>query len=183
LAALYNSKTTIDEKENSTIGFYASLFSGCTALKPTAVTLNSPINDYQYVYITPTSEKNSVDGATIGGYYGIYGATSTHSVSPMDIISGHFIKKGFISETIAHLVEEVKRNSSRWIKTIDEGYEHFAWQGGYAAFSVSESVLPKTTAYINNQKQHHAKQNFHDEYLEFLKLYNIEYDERYVFTD
>ncbi len=74
----------------------AFLFSGCTALKPTAVTLNSPINDYQYVYITPTSEKNSVEGATIGGYYGIYGATSTHSVSPMDIISGHFIKKGFV---------------------------------------------------------------------------------------
>ena len=76
----------------------AFLFSGCTALKPTAVTLNSPINDYQYVYITPTSEKNSVEGATIGGYYGIYGATSTHSVSPMDIISGHFIKKGFVMD-------------------------------------------------------------------------------------
>lgn len=87
------------------------------------------------------------------------------------------------TETIAHLVEEVKRNSSRWIKTIDDGYEHFAWQGGYAAFSVSESVLPRTLEYVKNQKRHHAKRNFRDEYLEFLKLYNIEYDERYVFTD
>ena len=87
------------------------------------------------------------------------------------------------TETIAHLVEEVKRNSSRWIKTIDDRYKHFAWQGGYAAFSVSESVLPRTLEYVKNQKQHHVKQNFHNEYLEFLNLYNINYDERYVFAD
>ena len=74
----------------------ASLFSGCTALMPTTVTLNFPINEYKYVYITPTSEKNSVEGATIGGYYGIYGATTTHSVNPMDIISGYFINNGYI---------------------------------------------------------------------------------------
>ena len=74
----------------------ACLISGCTSLKPTMVKMYSPIDEYQYVYITPTSEKNSVEGATLGGYYGIYGATTTHSVNPMDIISGHFIKKGFI---------------------------------------------------------------------------------------
>ena len=74
----------------------ACLISGCTSLKPTMVKMYSPVDEYQYVYITPTSEKNSVEGATLGGYYGIYGATTTHSVNPMDIISGHFIKKGFI---------------------------------------------------------------------------------------
>ena len=87
------------------------------------------------------------------------------------------------TETVAHLVEEVKRNSSRWIKTIDDGYQHFAWQGGYGAFSVSESVLPKTLNYVKNQKIHHAKTSFQDEYLNFLKLYKVEYDERYVFSD
>ena len=87
------------------------------------------------------------------------------------------------TETVAHLVEEVKRNSSRWIKTIDDGYQHFAWQGGYGAFSVSESVLPKTLNYVKNQKMHHAKTSFQDEYLNFLKLYKVEYDERYVFSD
>ena len=87
------------------------------------------------------------------------------------------------NETVAHLVEEVKRNSSRWIKTIDDRYSHFAWQGGYAAFSVSESVLPKTMEYIRNQKAHHAKSTFQEEYLNFLKLYKIDYDERYVLSD
>ena len=87
------------------------------------------------------------------------------------------------NETVAHLVEEVKRNSSRWIKTVDDRYRHFAWQGGYGAFSVSESVVPKTLNYIRNQKAHHAKSTFREEYLLFLKLYNIEYDERYVLSD
>ena len=86
-------------------------------------------------------------------------------------------------ETISHLVEEVKRNSSRWIKTIDDKYKHFAWQGGYAAFSVSQSVVDNTLAYVKNQREHHRKQTFHEEYIAFLKLYNIEYNERYVFSD
>ena len=85
--------------------------------------------------------------------------------------------------TIAHLVEEVKRNSSRWIKSIDPVYRDFAWQGGYAAFSVSQSVVGKTLAYVKSQREHHKKQSFKDEYIAFLKLYNIEYDERYVFSD
>ena len=46
------------------------------------------------------------------------------------------------TETVAHVVEEMKRNSSRWIKTISPKYENFAWQGGYGAFSVSQSVAP-----------------------------------------
>ncbi|MBQ7279217.1 MAG: transposase [Bacteroidales bacterium] len=87
------------------------------------------------------------------------------------------------NENVAHLVEEVKRNSSRWIKTIDDRYKMFAWQGGYAAFSVSQSLFDKTVAYVNNQREHHKKMSFHDEYLQYLKLYNIEFDEQYVWAD
>lgn len=87
------------------------------------------------------------------------------------------------NETVAHLVEEIKRNSSRWIKTIDPRYDTFAWQGGYAAFSVSQSVVENTLDYVKNQANHHTKVSFRDEYLSFLKLYNVEYDEKYVFTD
>lgn len=86
-------------------------------------------------------------------------------------------------KTISHVVEEVKRNSSRWIKTIDSYYRLFAWQGGYAAFSVSQSVVNKTLEYIKNQKEHHKKISFEDEYKTFLKSYGIDYDEAYVFRD
>ena len=85
--------------------------------------------------------------------------------------------------SISHVVEELKRNSSRWIKTINSRYERFEWQGGYGAFSVSQSVVDKTVQYIKNQKTHHQKHSFQDEYLEFLKLYGISFDDRYVFTD
>ena len=87
------------------------------------------------------------------------------------------------TENVAHLVEEMKRNSSRWIKTISSTYEKFAWQAGYAVFSVSQSIVEKTAAYIHNQAEHHRKQTFKEEYLEFLKLYNVNYDERYVLSD
>ena len=84
---------------------------------------------------------------------------------------------------MAHLVEEVKCNSSRWIKTIDARYEKFAWQGGYAAFSVSQSVIDTTIEYVRSQREHHKKQSFRDEYFAFLKSYNVDYDERYVLSD
>ena len=87
------------------------------------------------------------------------------------------------SESVAHLVEEVKRNSSRWIKSVSPLYKFFAWQGGYAAFSVSQSVVDKTVEYVSSQREHHLKQSFRDEYLTCLKLYNVDYDGRYVFTD
>ena len=82
---------------------------------------------------------------------------------------------------LSHVVEEIKRNSSRWIKTVDPCYGMFAWQGGYAAFSVSQSVVDKTITYINNQREHHKKRSFIDEYKEFLRLYDVDDDDRYVF--
>lgn len=86
--------------------------------------------------------------------------------------------------TIAHVAEEVKRNSSRWMKSVDQRhYNLFAWQSGYGAFSVSQSVVEKTEQYINGQQEHHKKLSFADEYRNFLRLYNVEYDERYVFRD
>ena len=87
------------------------------------------------------------------------------------------------NETVSHLVEEIKRNSSRWIKTLDSKYEDFQWQGGYAVFSDSQSLVAKTVEYINRQKEHHIKESFHDEYVKFLKLYKIEYNDEYVLSD
>ena len=86
-------------------------------------------------------------------------------------------------ENVSHLVEEMKRNSSRWIKTLSPIYEKFGWQGGYAAFSVSQSQVDTVVRYIKNQAEHHKKQDFRDEYLAFLRLYKIDYNERYVLSD
>ena len=86
--------------------------------------------------------------------------------------------------TISQIVEEIKRNSSRWIKDFDPVYyRFFAWQGGYAAYSISQSVVDKTLQYIDNQKEHHTKHSFAEEYKAFLDLYKVEYDEKFVFRD
>lgn len=68
---------------------------------------------------------------------------------------------------LAKFVEEIKRNSSRWIKPKGAAYQDFAWQGGYAGYSVSQSVVEKVARYIDNQKQHHKTISFQDEYKKF----------------
>jgi REP element-mobilizing transposase RayT len=85
--------------------------------------------------------------------------------------------------TLAKLVEEIKRHSSRWIKTIDNHYKEFKWQGGYAGFSVSPSMVGKTKTYIQNQEEHHKKRTYKEEVLLFLEEYEIEYDETYLWND
>ncbi|MDR3339302.1 MAG: IS200/IS605 family transposase [Candidatus Symbiothrix sp.] len=78
------------------------------------------------------------------------------------------------------LLEEIKKQSSKWIKTIDSKYHKFYWQDGYGIFSVNPSEIEIVVNYIKNQAEHHQKRNFQDELLAFLKKYNMEYDERYL---
>src|SRR5690554_268652 len=78
------------------------------------------------------------------------------------------------------LMEELKSHSSKWIKTKGTGYENFYWQDGYGEFSVNPSEIDPVIAYIANQHEHHSKKTFQDEYRAFLKRYNVEYEEKYV---
>lgn len=82
--------------------------------------------------------------------------------------------------TIAKLIGEIKRPSSKWIKTKRRMLGKFAWQNGYGAFSVGRSEVERVRAYIAGQEEHHRKRTFQDEYHAFLKEYGVEYDERYV---
>lgn len=78
------------------------------------------------------------------------------------------------------LLEEIKKQSSKWIKTIGEKYSAFYWQDGYGIFSVNPAEVDIVIAYIKNQKTHHEKKTFKDEFRVLLNEHNIEYDERYV---
>ncbi|HEX9421683.1 MAG TPA: IS200/IS605 family transposase [Pyrinomonadaceae bacterium] len=81
---------------------------------------------------------------------------------------------------IADLVEEVKTESSKWIKTKGPVFRTFHWQKGYGAFSIGQSQVSTLKRYITRQKLHHQRVTFQDEYRKFLKTYGIDYDERYV---
>ena len=78
------------------------------------------------------------------------------------------------------LLEEIKSHSSKWIKPKDESLQNFYWQDGYGAFSVNPAEVDVVIQYIANQKAHHGGVTFQDEYRAFLKKYEVEYDERYV---
>jgi len=84
--------------------------------------------------------------------------------------------------SLSNFLEDIKGNSSRWIKSKGSYYRDFAWQGGYSGYSGSQSKVEIINKYIENQKIHHQKQTFKDEYIQFLKENGIDYNEDYLWT-
>ncbi len=82
---------------------------------------------------------------------------------------------------ISYLIRDIKNNSSGFIKKKEWLKCDFEWQDGYGAFSYSHSAIDNVYKYILNQEQHHKKKTFREEYLSFLKKFEIEYDEKYLF--
>jgi len=78
------------------------------------------------------------------------------------------------------LLEELKKQSSKWIKTKGESYSNFYWQDGYGIFSVNPKEIDIVVKYIDNQKDHHKKTGFQDELRAFLIQYKMEFDEKYL---
>ncbi|MDR0829166.1 MAG: IS200/IS605 family transposase [Prevotellaceae bacterium] len=79
------------------------------------------------------------------------------------------------------LMKNVKRSSSLWINENRFVMGKFSWQEGFGAFSYGKSQIPNVANYIDTQEKHHKKRTFMEEYLEFLQLFDIKYDQRYVF--
>ncbi len=82
--------------------------------------------------------------------------------------------------SVSQAVEDVKKSSSKWIKTQGKEFARFAWQSGYGAFAVSESNVPAVREYIAGQPEHHRRKSFQEEYRAFLERHGVAYDERYV---
>ncbi len=87
------------------------------------------------------------------------------------------------TQAISSLIQNVKTESSKWVKDKKFCLSSFAWQEGYGAFSYSKSHLPDVIRYIQNQEVHHRKENFLNEYRRFLKAFEIEYEEEYIFKE
>jgi REP element-mobilizing transposase RayT len=82
--------------------------------------------------------------------------------------------------SVAKIVERIKVRSSKWMKTKGRDVSAFQWQTGYGCFSVSKSSVPAVRRYIEDQKEHHRKQSFKDEFIQFLDKHGLEYDERFM---
>ncbi|MFT3743944.1 MAG: IS200/IS605 family transposase [Pyrinomonadaceae bacterium] len=81
----------------------------------------------------------------------------------------------------SQVAKYLKGDTSLWIHREFQAMNGFAWQDGYGAFSVSRSEIPRVVEYIKDQRKHHEKESFEEEYVRLLKLHGIEYDERYLF--
>lgn len=126
--------------------------------------INDSVEKELYSYIGGICKKLECHPIKIGGY------------------TDHIHILCMLSQKIAFmkLLEESKSHSSKWIKSKGEEFNNFYWQNGYGAFSVNPSEVNTVIKYIENQKHHHSKSNFKDEYRLFLKKYNVDYDERYI---
>ncbi len=82
--------------------------------------------------------------------------------------------------SVAEVVRLVNANSSGWVHQTFSELRGFSWQNGYGAFSVSASSLPGVKRYLAGQEEHHRRRTFQEEFVEFLKRHEIEYDERYL---
>jgi putative transposase len=77
-------------------------------------------------------------------------------------------------------VEQVKRESSKFVKTLGPKYSSFYWQRGYGMFSVSPKDRDEAESYVRDQEQHHRERSFQDEYRAMLLQYEVDFDEQYV---
>ena len=108
-------------------------------------------------------------------------------------LKGHLIEIGGVEDhvhllanfspttAISDIIRDVKANSSRWLNELGQFPSQFEWQKGYAAFTVSYSHRDAVRAYVQNQQEHHRTRTFVEEYIEFLKRHDIEFEERYLF--
>jgi|SRR5690606_4191986 len=86
-------------------------------------------------------------------------------------------------QSLSDLMQDVKGDSSKWINSKGFVRGKFSWQEGYGAFSYSKSQLPAVLRYIGNQKEHHKRKTFLEEYREFLDKFEVEYDQRFIFKE
>lgn len=85
------------------------------------------------------------------------------------------------TQSLSELMKQVKQDSSKWINNKGVLPGKFSWQAGYGAFSYSKSQLPTIIRYIQNQKDHHKKESFQEEYLKLLETHEVDFDSRYIF--
>ena len=85
------------------------------------------------------------------------------------------------NQSVSSLVNDMKSNSSRWINERKFCKHQFNWQNGFGAFSYHKQMAPAIVDYVINQKEHHQKTSFRDEYLSLLKEFEIDFQEKYLF--
>ena len=94
----------------------------------------------------------------------------------------HILAKLRPDKSVSDVLRDLKSNASGWMHDVFPEAKDFSWQNGYGAFSVGPSEIERVKRYIANQKVHHGKESFEEEFVELLTAHEIEFDRRYLWT-
>jgi len=147
---------------------YTQLYIHCVfAVKYRAAVISSEWEERLHKYITGIAQNNG------------------HKLLAINSVSDHVHLLIGLSpaQSISEIMRLVKGDSSEFINKNGLTKTKFQWQEGYGAFSNSHSQIDAVVKYIINQKHHHQKKNFHQEYLDMLKDYAVDFNEQYIFKD
>jgi putative transposase len=140
-----------------------------------------------YVHITFSTKNRSplITNSIKEELFNYLGGTCNELGSQSIIVGGtsdhvHLLVNLSRKMALMTLIEKLKTHSSKWVKTKGSDFHNFYWQHGYGTFSVNPKDVRIVKEYIQNQESHHKKITFKDEYRSFLKEYNIDFDERFV---
>jgi len=147
---------------------------------------NTYSNLFYHIVFSTKGRTNLIDPdieKRVWAYIG--GIARKHEIIAVQVggIENHIHILTLVKPRIApsQIVQWLKGESSRWMHQTFPELTKFEWQDGYGIFSVSKSNVPDVVEYIKNQREHHQKQSFEEEYISMLKLNGVDYDERYVF--
>ena len=148
--------------------------------------MSQPLNKiYTHIIFSTKNREDILPPRDLNNIHRYIGGIINRNLCKSIIVGGtanhiHILCELASTVSIAMLLQETKRSSSKWIKGKGIYYHWFAWQEGYGAFSVSQSKVDVVTRYIGRQEEHHKKISFEDELKIFLKEYGVEYHEQYL---
>ncbi len=128
---------------------------------------------HRHPFITPELRKDLYP--FIGGAIRNHGGTLISAGGMPDHV--HLLAGLRAHPSVAEIMKSIKGSSSNWINDTDRTADHFGWQEGYAAFTVSRSELSKVRRYIENQEQHHQKRSLRDEMIGLFRRHGIDFRE------
>ena len=145
----------------------------------------SLVKNYVHIIFSTKNRYPFIDNEIKEELFSYLGGTCKELESQPIVVGGaidhvHLLVNLSRKMALMNLVEKVKTHSLKWFKLKDTCYKNFYWQSGYGGFSVNPGQIDIVKQYITGQETRHKKVSFMDEYRAFLKKYDIDYDERYV---
>jgi putative transposase len=141
---------------------------------------------YTHIIFSTKNRINFLNNEKIRTRTHAYLASTLKSLDSSPIIIGgtadhvHILCAISKNHSLAEIVRELKRSSSKWIKALETPVKDFQWQSGYGAFSVSLGYLSRVRSYIANQGKHHEKRSFEEEFRDILRRLGIAIDDKYL---